>query len=66
MMATRGNIHPHIEEHFEIDGLCQCPCSECTTTLGLCVCIECVCDSQGEHDFQAELDYDRLITFPWA
>lgn len=43
-MSNIGLDHPHIEEHFAANGLCQCPCSECTArTTKLCWCPDCPC-----------------------
>lgn len=39
----------HIESHFHNNGLCQCPCDDCTTSFKLCVCAECPCDG-GTHE----------------
>lgn len=45
MSAVGLPMADHIAEHFGPDGLCQCPCDECTTRLAkFCVCLDCPCD----------------------
>lgn len=49
-MSAVGLDQPHIAEHLRSDGLCQCPCSECTTRTGqFCICDDCPCESDAEH-----------------
>lgn len=36
--------------HIDQDDKCVCPCDLCTTTLGFCICPDCACESQGEHE----------------
>ncbi len=49
-VSAIGLDYPHIEEHFDDTGLCQCPCSECTTrTSRQCVCEQCRCETDADH-----------------
>lgn len=48
MSAAGLPMEDHIPEHFGANGLCQCPCEECTTrTARFCVCPDCPCDLGG-------------------
>ena len=47
-MSKQGNDHPHVDPHFDVNGGCACPCSDCTTSLRLCVCAECVCEGPDD------------------
>ena len=50
-MSNIGLDHEHIPEHFNLAGLCQCPCSDCTTrTARLCVCMDCPCESDDDEE----------------
>jgi hypothetical protein len=49
-MAWNSGISEHIEPHFHGNGLCQCPCDQCTLSLTRrCVCIDCPCDDDPDH-----------------
>lgn len=54
-MSMQGIEQPCLAEvdeddHFALNGLCQCGCAECTTRLaGFCVCMDCPCESQEDH-----------------
>ena len=51
-MAKHGNeMGGHVEPHFDPGTtLCWCPCSECTTSLRFCVCYDCPCEEQADHE----------------
>jgi hypothetical protein len=61
-------MNGHVAEHFAPDGLCQCPCDQCTTrTAKFCVCLDCPCEEQGEHAGMAAVwpdDYVVVAEFP--
>lgn len=41
----------HFQPHF-YKGLCECDCERCHLPLtGLCVCEECECDSEEDHEY---------------
>ena len=51
MSAIGLPMNGHVAEHFAPDGLCQCPCDQCTTRGAMfCVCLQCPCEEQAEHD----------------
>lgn len=48
MSAAGLPMKDHIAEHFNGEGLCQCPCDECTSRAALfCLCVDCPCDPEG-------------------
>ena len=50
MSAIGLPMADHVAPHFDTEGMCQCPCDECTTrTAKFCVCGDCPCESQEEH-----------------
>lgn len=57
MSAIGLPMNGHVAEHFAADGLCQCPCDQCTTRgVMFCVCLDCPCEEQSEHDRGDECD----------
>jgi hypothetical protein len=54
----------HIEPHFS-GGLCVCPCDDCTTRLAkFCVCLECPCENDEEHQGSGDDEAVEWITIP--
>ena len=49
-MSAVGLPMPHMTPHFDVRGMCICPCGECTTRPGwFCLCADCPCDSPNDH-----------------
>lgn len=43
-------MNSHVEPHFHANGLCQCPCSDCTSRPAwFCTCLDCPCDGPEDH-----------------
>lgn len=46
-LPTDGHAEPHFDA---ISGLCQCPCSECTSRPAwFCFCLDCPCETMADH-----------------
>ena len=55
----------HVQPHFGETGLCCCPCGECTTrTAKFCVCEDCPCESQRDHEPDGDEEPAEWITVP--
>jgi hypothetical protein len=67
MSAIGLPMADHVQPHFSGDGLCQCPCDECTLRLTrACVCEYCACESQEDHQSAGDGDLPEWIAVPFG